>query len=209
MAISSLCLLLGGDVVTGVCGSLELSKRRPTGVERLFKLRIWPVSQTLAGLRIKSGAVRPANRLERKCKHNRISNQRFKIHVVIVNFIIKSFVYRVREKLGEFDLKRQGHLCEASSALPFGHNIHCSADQNAVMEDFQTHVDAHVSARHDSNKALAEALRNSDIEGQLTVLPRTVHQIVNGDLIDGVDKFNHAPIVRAGLGRENYSLACK
>jgi len=117
--------------------------------------------------------------------------------VVIVNFIIKSFIYRVREKFGKFDLKRQCHLGEASSALPFGYNIHGSTDQNAIVKHLKTHLHVHVSTGHDGDEAFAETIGNVDFERQFAVLTGAMHQVKNGDLVDGVDKFNHSSSVRS------------
>ena len=61
------------------------------------------IGQSEPGHRVETRAVRPAHRLERQCQHHRISDERFKIHVVVLNLILESFPRMIREKLLELD----------------------------------------------------------------------------------------------------------
>lgn len=156
--------------------------------------------QLCTGLGVQPGAIRPANRLERQCKHYRVSDDGFKIHVIILNFILTSFIEMIREKLLKLDLKLNRHVVEASSALSGGHHIHFTSGQNALVNRLQTQVEfdrctlnngdqrfapllgcGHVDNQFAHHAGLADEVANEDVE-RVTTHPASVRVLALGKL---------------------------
>ena len=83
-----------------------LLERGPSAVDRRLLRIAGAFRQPLARVRVEPGAVRLTHRLERKRQDNRVPDQIFKIHVVVLNVEVTRFVPRIREKFLELDFDR-------------------------------------------------------------------------------------------------------
>lgn len=142
--------------------------------------------QTQTGLGIETGAIGPAHRLEGQCQHYRISDERFKIHVVVLNLILESFPRMIREKLLELDLDGHGDVDEASAALALGHGIELDAGQNTLVDGLEPGVDLDDRSLANGDHPLAELLVCGDVELMLAHLARAVHEVAHVDAEGGV-----------------------
>ena len=142
-------------------------------------------------LRAQAGALFSTDRLKRECQHYRVSDYGFEIDRVVLHFVVKSFVVRVREKLLQVDFELLLHLDEAANTLTDRRHIDVCTDQNPVVKRLESHVDMHRRAQRNADHGIAERLRNDDVQGFLPHLTGTVHQIEYGDGIRGRQKVGH------------------
>ena len=138
------------------------------------------IGQFLARFGVETWAIRPADRLERQCEHHRIPYDGFKIHVIVLNHEVESFVDRIREKLLNFDLDREPHGVEAADAFPVGHGLDLGGDEHALVQALEPHIDAHRGALLDDRDAVAELLRGVELEHPLDQLTGSVNHAVRG-----------------------------
>lgn len=144
------------------------------------------IGQPLTGLGIESGAIRLAHRLKRQCENYRISDQRFKIHVVVVNLEVRRFRIRIREKFLNLDFDWQFDVAEAPSALARGQDIDVDGHQDALMHRLETDPFCERRALWHGHQTLAPALAEHHLEVVLAHLARTAHQIAHVDAERGV-----------------------
>jgi len=104
--------------------------------------------------------------LERQCQHNRVSNQRFTIYVIIVNREFKFLCRRIREKFLEIHLNGNAHRLEASNALPRCRCRDVRSDKNAVVKAVETNLNRHDTAHRDADNAFAPAFGELLAQGQ-------------------------------------------
>ena len=174
-------------------GRLEARERRPPWVKHFFGFSVWKIGQSLAGFGVESWAIRTTYRLERKCKHNRIPDQRFKIDVIVDNRVVKSLVDRIREKLLDIDLNRQFDPVEASSALSDGHRIDVCVHQDTVVKRLHPKIEVHCRTLFDTDERVSEALCDNYVDFSFASLARSMHEIEDLDVegvINGV-RHNH------------------
>ena len=108
-------------------------------------------------------AIRSDPELERQCKHNRVSDDGFKIHVIILNVILTSFVPMIREKLLKLDFEVESDLIEASAAFAAGGCRDVTGDQNAFVNGLESEVEFNQLARWDVHQALSQLGRCGNI----------------------------------------------
>lgn len=137
--------------------------------------------QPLTGLGVESGAIRLAHRLKRQCENYRISDQRFKIHVVVVNLEVRRFRIRIREKFLNLDFDRQFDVAEAASALAGRQCVDVDGHEDPLVNGLETHLLGERRALLDGDQTLAPALGEHHLEVVLAHLPGTVHQIAHVD----------------------------
>ena len=99
--------------------------------------------------------------------------------MIVGNRVIKSFVDRIREKLGEIDFDRNLYLDEAANALTLGHHIDIAGDQNAVVEGFETHIHVKIRAGLNTDYGVAKRFGYNNVERELAHLARPMHQVVH------------------------------
>lgn len=142
--------------------------------------------QPLTGLGVESGAIRLAHRLKRQCENYRISDQRFKIHVVVVNLEVRRFRIRIREKFLNLDFDRQFDVAEAASALAGGLHIDVDGHEDTLVHGLETDPFGERRTRLDRHQTLAPAFAEHHLEVVLTHLARTAHQVAHVDAERGV-----------------------
>ena len=99
--------------------------------------------------------------------------------MIINNRVIKSFVDRIREKLGEIDFKGNLHINEAANTLTLGHNVDIAGHQNAVVERFETHIHVEIRAGFDTDYGVAKRFGYNNVERELAHLARPMYQVVH------------------------------
>jgi len=155
------------------------------------------IRQTQPGLWVETRAIRPAHRLEGQCQHYRISDERFKIHVVVLNLILESFPRMIREKLLELDSDRQGDVDEAPAALPLGRRVDVGGHQDALVHRLEPEVDLDLGTLAHADETLAERLGGRDVESLLAHLAGLVEEVANihaeRGLLEGHDRRFYAP----------------
>src|SRR5690606_11371392 len=142
---------------TGVrrrCGIGKLSERCPPRIDGVLR-RAGRFSQQLACGWIKAWAIRPTDRLKRKRKYNRISDQSFKIHVVVLKHEVRGFISRVLEKLLELDFDRLGDVSQAPAAHAVVGRAHGAAHEHSLVHRFEAHVEVELAILLDGHDALA------------------------------------------------------
>ena len=137
------------------------------------------IGQSEPGLWVETWAIRSAHRLERQCQHYRIADERFKIHVVILNLILDCFSRMIPEELLELDFDRQGDVDEAPSALPLGDRIDFRGDENALVHGLQAHMQIESRAALHRHEPLAHLLGDVDGERLFAHLTGTVDEIAH------------------------------
>jgi len=113
-------LVLAGFSAVGltfVRGRHETVEGCPARIFDLTRLSRAGICEALTRLGVETRAILAADRLKRKRQHHGVSNDRFTIHVIIVNLVVESVVTRIREKLLKLDLDRVRDWVEASHAL--------------------------------------------------------------------------------------------
>lgn len=149
--------------------------------------------QPLAGLGIESGAIWLAYRLKRQRQNHCVSDERFKIHVVIVNLVIGGFITRVREKFLKLDLDTLLDVDEASAAHTGGDSFHLGGDENALMDGLETNAFVDRGPCPDGDEALTELLGCVDHDVVLAHLPRAPHEVADIDRERQLLVFTHTP----------------
>ena len=134
-------------------------------------------------LRAQAGALFSTDRLKRECQHYRVSDYGFEIDGVVLHFIVKGFVLRVREKLLQVDFELLLDLDEAANTFADRRHIDLCTDQNPVVERLESHIDMHRRAQRNADHGIAERLRNDNVQGFLPHLTGAVHQIEDGDRV--------------------------
>ena len=155
-----------------VFGSLEPGERGPTRVAVLRGDEFRMIGQSEPGLWVETRAIRSAHRLERQCQHHRISDERFKIHVVVFNLILDCFPRMIREKLLELDFDGQGDVDEASSALALGHRVDLRGHEDPLVHRLQPGVEIERCPGAHGDEALAHPVADSDGESVLAHVTR-------------------------------------
>jgi len=172
---------------------LEARERRPPWVKHFFGFSVWKIGQSLAGFGVESWAIRTTYRLERKCKHNRIPDQRFEIDVILDDRVVKSLVVRIREKLLNIDSDGLFDAVQASSALSDGHRLDIRVDENAVVKRLHAQIEMYGGSRFDADQGIPESLGYHYIDFAFASLARSMHEIEDLDverIINGV-RHNH------------------
>jgi hypothetical protein len=162
-----------------VFGSLEPGERGPPRVVVLMGDEFRMIGQSEPGLWVETRAIRPAHRLERQCQHHRISDERFKIYVVVLNLKLESFSRMIREKLLELDFDGLGDVDEASSALALGDRVDLGGDEDPLVHRLEAHVEIELGALLDGDDALAHRLADGDRQALLSHLARAVHEVAD------------------------------
>jgi heme-degrading monooxygenase HmoA len=106
--------------------------------------------------------------------------------VIVLNNKVKSFVERIREKLGKLDLDRDAHINEAANALALGCGVDFAGDQNAVMQGLQARIDVEHRTLANTDDGVSEVLGRRHIDRLLAHLTGAVHEV---DHRDGVRSF--------------------
>lgn len=99
------------------------------------------IGQSEPGLWVETWAIRSAHRLERQCQHYRISDEWFKIHVVVLNLILDGFPRMIPEEFLELDFDGQRDVDEAATALPLGDGVDLGRDENALVHRLESNVE--------------------------------------------------------------------
>jgi len=99
--------------------------------------------------------------------------------MIVGNRVIKSFVDRIREKLGEIDLERNLHVDEAADALTLGHHINIAGDEDAVVKRFESHICMQVCAGFNTDNGVAKRFGYNNVERELAHLARPMNQVVH------------------------------
>jgi hypothetical protein len=158
-----LAFRLGRNALTTVFLASELSKRGPTRISpRQWRFR-FPSRAQLTRFGIKTRTIRAANGLERQCKHYRVSERRFKIHVIAVNLILIGLRSSVREKLNKFDLKPRTHFSEATNALGMDLRADIDGGQNTLVYRLQSNLKLHLLARGNNRDGLPQPRGDSEL----------------------------------------------
>lgn len=144
-----------------------------------FSVRVF--CQPLAGLWVESGAIWLAYRLKRQRQNHCVSDERFKIHVVIVNLVVRGFALRVREKFLKLDLDTLGNVNKASSAHAGGDRFDLCGDEDALVDGLQPDPLMDRSAFADGDEALPELLGGGNDEVMFAHLSRSPHQVADID----------------------------
>jgi len=139
------------------------------------------VGQTLAGLGIESGAIRSADRLKRQRQNHCVSDKRFKIHVVIVNLMLRSFLTRVREKFLKFDFDALRDIGEAPSADSRGGRRDIRGHENAFVHGLEADVLLDLRAFFHRDEALAQLFWRDNAQRVLAHLAGTADEVAHAD----------------------------
>lgn len=137
------------------------------------------VEEPHPAFRAQAEAIFLTDRLERQRQNHCVPDYRFKIHVVVLNLILESFVLRIREKLLNIDFDRVLDVDEAPNTLASCSRIHLSAHQDAVVQRLQAQVEVHGSPFRHADHGVAEALRGWDVQLPFTHLARSVHDVAH------------------------------
>lgn len=116
----------------------------------------------ITGLWVETRAIRAAHRLKRQCKHYRVSERGFKIHVITVNPILVGLRRSIREKLLEIDFARLRELRQASTALRVHRGPRTRRDKNALVNRLEAHLEVDPLPCGNARKRLTEGLRGFD-----------------------------------------------
>ena len=137
------------------------------------------IRQFLPRFRVEAWAIRPADRLERQCKHHRIPYDGFKIHVIVLNREVESFIRRIREKLLEFDLERNAHRVEAPHTLSGRDRRDLGRHQDALVQALEAHVDGEVGTFRDDGGTGSQLLGGGHVDGALPHLTGAVDEVAH------------------------------
>lgn len=121
--------------------------------------------------------------MKRKCKHNRIPDHRFKIHVIIVNRVVKSFVKRIREKLLKLDSNGNLDVDEAPDALPRRDRVDPTTHEDAVVQRLEAGIQLKNAASSHADDGSRELIVDDDVLTALAHLARAVHEVEDGNVI--------------------------
>lgn len=177
----------------GILRSGKLLERIPTRVAHSSRSEFGVFFQFVPGLGVQPGTIRPAHRLERQCKHYRVSDDGFKIHVIILNVILTSFVPMIREKLLKLDFNAEGDVIEASSALSACLGYRLSGDQNTLVNRLETQVEFEWFVLAHGNQAFTPLHRSGHVNAEFLHLAGLADEVSNEE----IQRITHPVIVWA------------
>jgi heme-degrading monooxygenase HmoA len=99
--------------------------------------------------------------------------------VIILNCVVKSFVERIREKLGKLDFDRKRDVDEAANALPLGDRFDVSRDQDSVVQRLETGVNVQVRTLTHADYGVTHVVVDRHIDGLLAHLAGAVNDVDN------------------------------
>lgn len=146
-----------------------------------MRLSVALIIKPVTRLGIQPGAVRPANRLERKRKDEGVPNQNFKIHVVVLNFEVTRFRTRIREKLLKLDFDRLSDVDEASTTGSLVLRVGRSRHENALVNGFQAHIDVDFGGDRNAYQTFAPVLFELHNRVVRTHLTRVMGDVAHTD----------------------------
>ena len=100
--------------------------------------------------------------------------------MIVLNRIVKSFVERIREKLGKLDFDRQRDVDEAANTLPLGDRLDISGDQDAVVQRLETGIDVQLRTLAHADYGVTHIVVDRHIDGLLAHLAGAVNDVDNG-----------------------------
>ena len=153
-------------------------QRSPSRIDRVGLGCSLGIAQ-LAGFGVEPRAIWAAHRLKRQCKHYRVSERGFKIHVITVNPILFGLRRSIREKLLKFDSERRGELIQTPTALCVHGGVHCNRGQNTLVHRLKSHVEIDVFSGRHRGKGLTKRFGSAETALALTHFTGPVMDIPN------------------------------
>ena len=113
--------------------SLKLSECCPPRINNLLGISHFFSRAFFSRFGVQPQAIGATHRLERQCKHYRVSERGFKIHVITVNPILVGLRRSIREELSKIDFSLGGKLCEAAPTLGNIANVGDDGSENPLV----------------------------------------------------------------------------
>ena len=111
--------------------------------------------------------------------------------MIVLNCVVKSFVERIREKLGKLDFDRDADIDEAPNTLALGGRVDVAGHQDAVVEGLEAGVDVQLCTPANANDGVAHFVVDCDVDRLLAHLAGAVHDVDHRDGVRGFFQMWH------------------